>query len=293
MPKSLVRVSINFAKEDWPRARQFLSAIGRPDLARAPQNLFGYTLKLGGEHEFLEFKAVAELFDFAKNLSVGRENRYTSRELESASLLSVRYTRRARGAGGPESGTRYDFDDGCPCCGTASRQISELFVKGSLPDQTGLIQLETGEWLLSQELADVLAESFRGAELRLTRAKRTGNSLPWLQVRAEATLPRIDAKTTGVVVSEQCVCCSRDGHFGTTREPFELHYAPQACSSGSDVMATWEHFGLSRLRTPRSDTVLAKPGLVISSRLFRGLIAQKVRGLAFTPVICDGTETPP
>ena len=288
MPKTLVRVSINFTQDQWARAREFLVAVGRPDLARAPQNQFGYTLQLGGEADLQQFKAVAELFDFSKNLGlVGRENRYSSRELNSAALLSVRYTRRARGIGGPESGAQYDFDAGCPCCGTASRQVSDLFVKGKLPEDAGLIQLETGEWLLAERLIGPLSECLTGTEMRPVRAKAGGDPLSWLQLLPRAVLPRIGPKSTGIKVSEQCPCCLRDGHFGTITEPFQLHYAPEACESVGDAILTWEHFGLSRLRTPRSDTVLAKPVLIVSSRLFRGLRTQNARGLAFTPVVCD------
>jgi len=282
-----VRASINFTFDEWVRARQFLLAVGRPDLARAPQNPFGYTLRLGGEDELLQFKAVAELFDFTKNIGlIGRENRYSSREMTAAAFLSVRYTRRARGLGGPEAGTRYDYETGCLCCGTGARQTSELLIKGKLPEQLGLVQTETGEWLLSQELANRMTDCLRGVELRPVLAKKTGSALPWLQLMP-AVLPRIGSKTSGIKVSEQCKCCLRDGHFGTVTEPFELHYPSHVCGLADGAMFTWEHFGLSALRTPRSDTVLAKPVLVASSALYRDLRAQNIRGLAFTPVICD------
>jgi hypothetical protein len=287
MPKTIVRVSINFTYDEWAQGREFLSAIGRQDLARAPQNPFGYTMKLEGEEEFLQFKAVAELFDFSRRIGVGREYRYSARELKAASLLSVRYTRKAHGIGGPEAGTQYDFDAACPCCGTGALQTSELLVKGRLPEQLDLIRIETGEWLVSQTLAYALGERTSGSELRPVKSAKNGHLLPWIQLLPRVTLPPVGAKTRGIEISEQCVCCLRDGHFGTTAEPFELHYGPQACELAADAMVTWEHFGLSRLRMPRSDTVLARPMLVISSRLFRELQTQKVRGLAFTPVICD------
>jgi len=288
MPRPRIRASINFTREEWPRAQEFLLALGRPDLARAPQNLFGYSLRLGGDDEPSQFKAVAEVFDFSKNVGlIGRENQYSTRELESAHLLSVRYTKRARGISGPESGTQYDFESGCPCCGTGAHQTSQLVIRGKLPDEIGLVQIETGEWLLSEGLAGRLQERLTGVEMRPVTASRAGLRLPWVQLLPSATLPQVGLKTTGIEVSEQCRCCLRDGHFGTVTEPFELHYPSHVCGLADGAMFTWEHFGLSALRTPRSDTVLAKPVLVASSALYRDLRAQNIRGLAFTPVICD------
>jgi len=287
MPKTLVRVSINFPENEWENAREFLIALGRPDLARAPRNPFGYTLKLGDEEQLAQFKALAEMFGFTRDIGVGREKRYSSRELASARLLSVRYTRRARGIGGPESGTQYDFDVGCPCCGTGARQVSDLFIQGRLPDEPGLIETESGEWLLSERFVPLLAECLNGADIVPVRDRRNGELLSWVHLLPSITLPRFTAATSGVKVDRQCSCCARNGHFGSLTEPFELHYPVDVCASADDVVRTWEHFGLSSLRTPRSETVMATPVLVISSRLFRALRAHHVRGLAFTPVVCD------
>jgi hypothetical protein len=292
MPTTLIRVSINFAANEWLQARDFLTAVGRPDLARAPRNRFGYTLNLASEEELAAFMAVAEAFNFASNVGVGRTNTYSPGELASAALLSVRYTRRARGIGGPESGTQYDFEAGCACCATGSRQTSELFIKGKLPEHRGLVQTETGEWLLSQEIVHLLGDRLTGVKLVTVRATRSGALLPWVQLLAEFTLPRFEPTTTGVRIERQCPCCLRNGYFGKVSEPFSLHYASSVCACKNDVMQTWEHFGLSSIRVPRSDSVLATPELIISSRLFAALRAQKVRGVAFTPVVCDGAMTP-
>ena len=228
------------------------------------------------------------MFDFANNIGlVGREKRYSASELASASLLSVLCRRSARGLGGPESGTQFDFETGCACCGTGARQISELIIAGKLPEQPGLIETETGEWLLSQELVGSLNETLSGVEIRAVRNKRTGNPVAWVQLLPKSTLPPFAPTTRGITIDRQCQCCSRDGHFDTVAEPFEPHYTAGVCADEADAMLTWEHFGLSRLRTPRSDTVLARPRLVISSRLFRRIRSQSIRGLEFIPVTCD------
>jgi hypothetical protein len=212
--------------------------------------------------------------------------------LSSAPLLSVFYTRSARGLGGPESGTEYDFETGCPCCGTGARQISELIIKGKLSEQAPLVETQTGEWLITQRLAGRLSGCFHGVELRPVRSRKTGEPLPWVQLLPRTTLPRFARNTRGIKVDDQCACCLRDGHFDAVSEAFEPHFEPNVCAFEYDVMMTWEHFGLSRLRVPRSDTVLARPRLIISSRLFRGLRSEGARGLEFVPVICDATEAP-
>ena len=187
----------------------------------------------------------------------------------------------------PESGTQYDFETGCPCCGTGSRQVSGLFLEGKLPEQAGLIETETGEWLLSDRIAQLLTDCLNGVELLSVRARRSGDLLPWVQLLPESHYRDSRRRLVGLRVDRQCACCSRNGYFGTVTETLEPHYGTSVCASAYDAMRTWEHFGLSSLRTPRSESVLATPGLVISSRLFRGLKAQDVRGLAFIPVICE------
>ena len=288
MPKTIIRITINFRQDEWLQARDFLSAVGRGDLANAPQRRFGYTLRLANEEELAEFKALAAMFGFEGNLGpIGRERQYSSDELRSAPLLSVLYTRKAQGLGGPESGTLYDFDSGCPCCGTGARQVSELLIRGKLPEHTAMVETETGEWLLSGKLANLLDGCTEGVDLRPVRNKRTGEALPWFQMLPRVTAPPLSPMTRGIKATGQCPCCARDGHFDSIVDPFEPHYGDDVCDSPTDAMLTWEHFGFSRLRIPRAETVLARPRLLISSRLFRALLSQGVAGLSFIPVICD------
>lgn len=290
MPKAAIRITINFRHDEWPRGKTFLSAIGRRDLADAPQNQFGYTLKLKSEDELAQLKALAAMFGFDNHLGpVSRELLYSSQELASAALLSVFYTRPGGGLGGPGSGTQYDYETGCQCCGTGARQISELFIKGKLPNKTPFIETLTGEWLVAQQLSNKLTEFLTGVELRPVRDKRSREILPWVQLLPEVTLPRFSSATRGISVNGQCACCSRDGHFDAAIEPFEPHYGQKVCELPNDAVMTWEHFGLSRLRSPRSDSALAAARLLISSRLYQVLEAHGVRGLEFIPVTCDGS----
>ncbi len=185
---------------------------------------------------------------------------------------------------GPAAGTQYDLGAACSVCGTGARQIGPLGVKAKRA-------LEKLDIFLTLD-RDVLLSARVGQELQRESAKALGSvtdangrPLPVLQLLAQDTLPRFSSRTTGVLREDPCPSCDRNGHFGDVGQPYRLVYegVPEAIWE-NDVVATWECFGVSALRSPFSDSVIALPVHVISRRFFDMLHGAGVRPIEFQPI---------
>lgn len=201
--------------------------------------------------------------------------------------------------GGPDQGTRYSMQDACAKCGTGAEQIGPLIVKNlEIPSVDVFCTLDR-EILISVRLKAILQDAGITCLWPVVDA-HTGAELECAQLIPEAVLPLFSKDTTGYKISEQCAVCHRDGYFDVGRiegrgrrirvltEPRELHY--RGLSEGllkKDLLATWERWGLSRLRDPFKDSVFAKPMYVAGSRLIDALKQANVEGLEFEPVFTD------
>lgn len=144
-------------------------------------------------------------------------------------------------------------------------------------DREVLVRAETAEALQNAGLGEVLGEVLHA---------RSKAPLPVFQLRSQAVLPRFSPATSGVVRERQCAACDRDGHFGIPNVPIVLHYAGlDSRLLESDVLATFERFGNSRLREPFSDSVFAAPLYVVSARFKSVLEASKVKRVDYQPVV--------
>lgn len=185
---------------------------------------------------------------------------------------------------GPAAGTQYDLKDACPVCGAGARQIGPLRVKAKRAMEKPPIFLTLDhEVLLSARVAHELQRQCPDALGPVTDVH--GRPLPVLQLLAQDTLPPFSTRTTGVLREEPCLSCNRNGHFGDVGQPYRLVYeaVPEAIWT-HDVLATWECFGGSALRSPFSDSVIALPVRVISRRAFDMLRRSGVRPIEFQPV---------
>ncbi len=102
--------------------------------------------------------------------------------------------------------------------------------------------------------------------------------LPFWQLVPEAVLPRFSVAQTGFVRERPCPNCDRDGYFGIpgVSAPLTYEHLPPAMLE-HDLLATFERFGNSRLRTPFRDSVFAAPLYVAGARLAEALRAARVR----------------
>jgi hypothetical protein len=188
--------------------------------------------------------------------------------------------------GGPTEGTEYSLDGACPKCGTGAAQVGPLILLPfKLPKHEMFMTLDR-EVLVSTRVADLLRT--HGFVCVRPVLKRGGQEpLPLAQLVPEATLPRFLPGSTGVTRERPCGVCDRDGYFGIPHVPMGLKYAPSA-SSATDLLATFERFGHSRLRTPFKESVFAAPMYVCSARLADFLSTQQLKGVSFEPVALTG-----
>ena len=185
---------------------------------------------------------------------------------------------------GPAAGTQYDLRDACPVCGTGARQIGPLGVQAKRGMETPDILLTLDrDVLLSARIGEELQRESLDALGAVQDAK--GRDLPLFQLLAQDTLPRFSSRTTGVLREDPCPACDRNGHFGDVTQPYRLVYKGVSDAIWkNDVLATWECFGTSALRSPFSDSVIALPVQVISRRFFDLLRRAGVRPIEFQPL---------
>lgn len=158
-----------------------------------------------------------------------------------------------------------------------------------------------GARLVNAELADALRKGgVSGLELRQVRFYRNDEPLPWYQMIATHTMPRMSKGTKGLLREAAprwaCPVCERDGYCGSPEQPLEIMYERREVDLDStpDVVETWECFGRSlRPESARgherwglgSALILVKPKVL---EIFRRL---KVRKVCFQPVrIADAGE---
>ena len=193
--------------------------------------------------------------------------------------------------GGVSAGTPYSFESACRTCGTGASQAGPLHLPRFKAPKADLFSTLDSEILVTPKLA----EHLRAAGVRsLGRVvDKDGRALPFEQILPQGTLPRFGAETTGFVRERPCPVCNRDGYFGVPNVPLRLAYPTlPADLLGKDVLATFERFGNSRLRTPLRDSVFAAPVYVISGRVADALRSAGVRSGEVEPVLVDAQATP-
>ena len=193
-------------------------------------------------------------------------------------------------AGGVSAGTPYSFESACRTCGTGASQAGPLHLPRFKAPKADLFSTLDSEILVTPKLA----EHLRAAGVRSLGpvVDRDGRPLPFEQLLAQATLPPFGEETTGFVRERPCPVCHRDGYFGVPNVPLRLAYPSlPADLLGKDVLATFERFGNSRLRTPLRDSVFAAPVYVIAGRVADALRAAGVRNAEVEPVLLDARAT--
>jgi hypothetical protein len=193
--------------------------------------------------------------------------------------------------GGVSAGTAYSFEGACPTCGTGASQVGPLHLPGFKVPRADLFSTLDSEILVTPRLADRLRTA--GVRSLGSVMGTDGRPLPFEQLLPEGTLPPFGAETTGFVRERSCPVCGRDGYFGVPNVPLRLAYSSlPAALLDKDVLATFERFGNSRLRTPLRDSVFAAPVYVIGGRVADALRAAGVRSAEVEPVRLDASATP-
>ncbi|WP_153824900.1 hypothetical protein [Polyangium spumosum] len=220
-----------------------------------------------------------------------RRDRYTDDELEAARLIFMDVHDAMDGIfAGPRVGTRYDMSEACSSCGSGARQTSAMFVDGErLQSLEGKRAAPTWyhDILVDEKLAGALADSgatglsFRGVFAAFE--KRAQFQLPWQQLYATHTLPRMSPRSTGIDLPQPCPCGR--SCFGTFWEiPPRLAYRASDLADACDVNVTWEWFGYVKFNGDVSDSVLAYPWFLVTPKVWRIFRDAGVTGFDWMPI---------
>lgn len=129
-----------------------------------------------------------------------------------------------------------------------------------------------------------------GLELRQARSSRGHEPLPWWQMLAHQTLPRMSQRTKGIVFDRLTPCCpecQRDGRYHTGQEPEQIVYDDAAVDGAKlpDVVQTWECFAASYKPSPQNPSArYAPPAILLKPRVFDIFRKLKVKHARFVPV---------
>lgn len=185
--------------------------------------------------------------------------------------------------GGPHFGTRYSLDSACPHCGTGAEPTGPRYVARLSATCPAFITLD-GDVLVSSTVAQAL-EQVGVSSLSEVRQVSTGRPLPYMELRWSRTLPPFSGSTTGYERERPCPACGRDGYFEVLKMPLRLVYDKIDASFRKEhVLATFERFGNSRLRSPFNDSVIAGPLYIVSEMVMDCLRKLRVRNIDFEDV---------
>ena len=162
----------------------------------------------------------------------------------------------------PADGGRYDMTHACTHCGTGAVRIDPIFASPSAC-KAGVAATYKLQVIVSKDVFERL--TCAGVKsLRQVVDKRKKETVEFWSLEPEAILPRWAKESVGFAVEAQCPYCHRDGFFDIPKKSLGLIYQTMPAS---DVLATWEHFGNSQLRTPFDKSLFAVPRLVVSDRV--------------------------
>ncbi|MDC3958782.1 hypothetical protein [Polyangium jinanense] len=219
-----------------------------------------------------------------------RWDEYTEEELDAARLLIMSYDNNETVFGGPRLGTTYDMSEACPRCGAGARQTSAMFIDGEdLPKLEGRRASATyyKDMLVDEKLAGTLAESgltgisFRGVFAAFE--EKGPIELPWRQICAAHTLPRMSPRSTGIEPYKPCAC-GRSSFTNPAEVPMRLAYRATDVADIRDVNVTWEWYGEVKFNGDVSKAVFPCPLFLVTPKVRRIFLDAGVTGFDWIPI---------
>lgn len=203
---------------------------------------------------------------------------YTDDELSSAELLVLDFDMRTVLFGGPRMGTTYDISNACKKCGAGARQTSPMLVDGtelgalegrhanSTPYNDILVDARLAENLMAAQPKGL---SFRNVYAVMEDKRQI--SLPWRQINAAHTLPKMSPQSTGIekITLRPCTLCTRSGLSSTQEEPLRLAYRKEDLAQAEDVNVTWEWFGDVKFNGNVSEALFPYPWFLVTPKVWR------------------------
>jgi hypothetical protein len=165
----------------------------------------------------------------------------------------------------------------CSQCGAGAIRIDPLFLAPSIC-KDGVGATYRLQVVVSPRIRDKL-DDLKVKGLRQALHKKTKAPIPFWSLEPTATLPPWSPESHGFchsALDPQCSSCHRDGFYDVPREDLQLVYdsASLPLFRDNDILATWEHFGRSRLVDPFTGSNLASPRLIVSDRVKSALAGE-------------------
>ncbi|MDI1475920.1 hypothetical protein [Polyangium sp. y55x31] len=167
------------------------------------------------------------------------------------------------------------MSEACKHCGAGARQTSAQVVDGQeLHVLEGRRAAATcyNDMLVDEKLAATLAQSgatgmsFRGVFAAFE--KRGHFQLPWRQLCATHTLPRMSPRSTGVEPYKPCTC-GRSSFSWEDKVPLRLVYRASDVADIRDVNVTWEWFGEVKFNGDVSEALFPYPLFLVTPKVWR------------------------
>ncbi|MDI1481193.1 hypothetical protein [Polyangium sp. y55x31] len=215
---------------------------------------------------------------------------FTDEELESARLLIMSYDVNAEVFGGPQEGTTYDMSEACKRCGAGARQTSAMILDGEylhrLEGRRAAMTFKD-DMLVDEKLSGALAESgATGLSFRGVFAAFEGRGhlqLPWRQLCATHTLPRMSPRSTGISPYNPCPC-GRSSFAGKEEVPMRLAYRAADVADIRDINVTWEWFGEAKFDGDVSEALFPNPLFLVTPKVWRIFRDAGVTGFDWIPI---------
>lgn len=186
--------------------------------------------------------------------------------------------------GGPYYGTKYTLNSACKRCGSGAEPIGPRLLPEFKSPEYDMFCTTDGEIIVSMTVANALG-SVGVKSLEAVIEAGTARRTALRELRAEGDLPRFSSRTVGYERECPCAECGRDGFFEVPDRPLRLTYENlDAYLVGKHVLATFERFGNSRLRSRLEESVFARPLYVVKRAIVDCLRSQHIRGVDFEPV---------
>jgi hypothetical protein len=170
--------------------------------------------------------------------------------------------------GGPSRGGRFDMRSACPVCGTGAVRLDPLRLPAhDLPDSPVFLTVD-----FEMLIGAAVKRQLDNEGITCTRPvldEVSGLPLEISELVPEATLPRFASSSSGYLRERPCPHCNRDGYFSTKRQPLFLKYSADVIQAygSNDLLATYECFGNSVLRTNFSKSHFATPRYIANEHL--------------------------
>lgn len=222
-------------------------------------------------------------------MSITEQLEYTAAEIDAAPacLLSATAT---TGTLLPDADLEtFDWNSGCPKCWTGATQTGDLTIEGFSPRRGRFIAATwSGHVLIHAELRHMVEPILAGALFRPIRSRRR-DADKWFQIVPTLVLPPMHAETRGMVHSESCSACRRDGHYHTPSVAFQPAYV-NLNFQGHGCAATHECWGPSRKwQDDKWRFRVAQPALCVPRAVAAAFRTYARRDTALQPVVVSNS----